>query len=319
MGTRLALAVALLCLCIQDQAAPAGTVSIVSSGRITPPVKHALSRVRAAVAKRGQTTRERRELSNDGDAVFVIGTTTDDLLTATLAAHDLSLPEKAGSLLIATVTDHVPPLVVIAGQDERGLTYALCEVAWAIETGPQNVQLSRLILNTTESPFLTTRSLQMQIFNEDLERDWYFDEDYWRGYFSMLVVCRYNNFTLTFGHQTNYMNPAYAWLVHVFQYPDIRVKGVTNVDRRRNLRMLERISRLAWEYGLDFTLGVWTQQPVEKYGPSSVETFPKGNFAADYCAHALKFPPRSSVTSRFAKSCCAIGVWIRQLTGSNSE
>ena len=287
MNPRLVLAATVICLCFQNQAEPAGTVAIVSSGRIAPPVKHALSRVKAAVTKRGQTPHDRREVPKDGDTVIVIGTAADDLLTSTLAAHDLSLPEEAESLLIVTVSDHVPPLVVIAGQDDRGLAYALYEVAWAIETAPRTVQLSRVILNTTESPFLRTRSLQMQIFNEDLERDWYFDEDYWRGYFSMLAACRYNNFTLTFGHQTNYMNPVYAWLVHIAQYPNVRVKGLTDDDRRRNLRMLDRISRLAWEYGLDFTLGVWTQQPVEKYGPSDVENFPEGNRAGDYCAQAL--------------------------------
>ncbi len=287
MNRRLVLAATVLCLCIQSQAKPADTVAIVSNGRISPPVKHALSRLKAALTKRGQTPRDQQAIPKDGDTVIVIGTPTDDLLTSTLAAHDLSLPEADESLLIATVPDHVPPLVVIAGQDDRGLAYALYEVAQAIEAAPQNVQLIRVVLNTTESPFLRTRSLQMQIFNEDLERKWYFDDDYWRGYFSMLAACRYNNFTLTFGHQTNYMNPVYAWLVHVAQYPNVRVKGVTNEDRRRNLRMLERISRLASEYGLDFTLGVWTQQPVEKYGPSDVENFPKGTRAGDYCAQAL--------------------------------
>ena len=284
---RILLLATVLFLTDLKQAESADTVTIVNSGRISSPVKHALAQFKSAVTKRGLTVRDRRVIANDGETVFVIGTATDAVLASTLASHNLALPPDDESLLIATVSDHEPPLVVIAGRDDRGLAYALYEVARAIETAPRNTQLINVVPKANEVPFLRTRSLQVQIFNKDLEQGWYFDEDYWHGYFRMLAACRYNNFTLTFGHQTNYMNPVYAWLVHVNQYPKVRVKGVTDDDRRRNLRMLERISRLAWEHGLDFTLGVWTQQPVEKYGPSDVENFPTGHRAGDYCAQAL--------------------------------
>lgn len=274
-------------LAVSSAAVSAESVAIVSSGRIAPPVRHALATLKSALKERGLAAEDKRVIPESGPTAFVIGTAIDQPVSQTLARHKLSLPEKAESLLIATVPDHAPPLIVVAGRDDRGLAYALYEVARGIETSPHKVALTRVIEAQREAPFLRTRSLQMQIFNEAVERDWYFDEDYWRGYFGMLAACRYNSFTLTFGHQTNYMNPAYAWLVPVPEYPDVRVRGLTNEARRRNLRMLNRISRLAWEYGIDFTLGIWTQQPVEKYGRTYIDNFPKGLRSADYCARAL--------------------------------
>jgi hypothetical protein len=53
--------------------------------------------------------------------------------------------------------------------------------------------------------------------------------------------------------------------------------------------MLKRISEIAVEHGLDFTLGVWMQMPVPRYpGAVLVEDLPDGEKAADYCARGLK-------------------------------
>ena len=75
------------------------------------------------------------------------------------------------------------------------------------------------ILEAVESPYLRVRSITIQLFNADLEADWYYDEKFWAEYFKRLAQCRYNNFTLTFSHQTNYLNPLYASLVDVPGFP----------------------------------------------------------------------------------------------------
>ena len=263
------------------------TVAIVCCEQMTPPVRHAVMRLRSALAARNQQTHDCRDIPVNGKNVFLLGTAADDVVLETLKSQRVALAEARESLVIVTVPDHTPPLVVIAGRDDRGLMYALYEVARAVETALRDQKLLDVIPTEIGAPFLRTRSLQVQIFNAELEADWYFDEDYWHGYFSLLAACRYNNFTLTFGHQTNYMNPVYAWLLHVNGYPEVRVKGLNRQARQRNLEMLERIARLAGEHGLDFTLGVWTQQPVEKYGRVYVEDFPDGDDARDYCAKAL--------------------------------
>lgn len=63
----------------------------------------------------------------------------------------------------------------------------------------------------------------------------------------MLARNRFNEFTLTFGHQTNYLNPVYPWLL---DDPEVRVRGLSDEQRAENLRMLARIAELAKEHGL---------------------------------------------------------------------
>src|SRR5262249_19621427 len=133
------------------------------------------------------------------------------------------------------------------------------------------------------------RSITIHPVNADLEEDWYFDERFWENYFAQLARCRYNHFTLTFSDQTNYLNPIYAYLVDVPGYPQVRVRGLSDAARRRNRAMLKRISELAHERGLDFTLGVWMQLPVPSYvGDVLVEHLPQGLAAASYCTAGLK-------------------------------
>ncbi len=272
---------------VAHEAEASNTFRIIGSQRLAPPVRHALTALRNALKQRGLTESTDDSNATADTTLLVIGTAADDRIGKTLARHRLTIPAGEESLLIQSFPEVTPPQVLVAGRDDRGLSYALYEVAQAVEAAPRGRRLTDVLNPARESPFLRTRSLQVQVFNEDLEREWYIDEQYWHRYFSMLAACRFNRFTLTFGHQTNYMNPVYAWLVRVPEYPDVRVRGLTEEERRRNLRMLERISRLAWDHGIEFTLGVWTQQPVEKYGRTYIENFPGGLQAADYCARAL--------------------------------
>ncbi|MEZ6049322.1 MAG: hypothetical protein R3C11_27840 [Planctomycetaceae bacterium] len=180
----------------------------------------------------------------------------------------------------------------MAGSDDRGLAYALYEIADAIRCGDRTA-LPGLVVETCESPLVATRSVQKQIFNEDLERVWYEDEAFWHWYFQMLARNRFNNYTLTFGHNTNYKVPPYAWMFEVPEYPEVAVKGLAQSARAENLHKFQKITSLAQEYGLDFTIGLWTQLPVVNervgldYGESYVENLPGGVAGGDYCAKGL--------------------------------
>ncbi|MBC7817513.1 MAG: hypothetical protein IAG10_11530, partial [Planctomycetaceae bacterium] len=203
--------------------------------------------------------------------------------------HRIQLSKQAESLCIQRLKAEKNPILLIAGADERGLSYALLDAARAVELSPKADAPFAAILEAVESPYLRVRSITIQLFNADLEAEWYFDEQFWAEYFKLLAQCRYNNFTLTFSHQTNYLNPLYAFLVDVPGFPQVSVKGLTPQDRERNLAMLKRIAEMAHERGLDFTLGIWTQLPVEKYpGEIRVEHLPTGLAAADYCAAGLR-------------------------------
>ena len=180
-------------------------------------------------------------------------------------------------------------MLLIAGFDAHGLSYALLDAARAIELAARGSDLWPLLRDTIENPLLRTRSMTVHPFNADVDASWYFDEAFWKPYFTELAHDRYNNLTVTFSDQTNYLNPIYAHLLEVPGYPQVQVQGLSAAGRQKNLAMLRRISELAAERGLDFTLGIWMQAPVPQYsGKVLAQNLPTGLDAAGYCAAGLK-------------------------------
>ncbi|GAH48450.1 unnamed protein product, partial [marine sediment metagenome] len=108
-----------------------------------------------------------------------------------------------------------------------------------------------------ESPNIPIRRLYIFLHNADLERDWYYSEEFWDGYLSLLAKSRYNEFNIVFGHQTSYLIPIYPYLFDIEEYPDVYVEGLSKEERTKNLGMLQFISNLARERGITFFIGIW--------------------------------------------------------------
>lgn len=140
----------------------------------------------------------------------------------------------------------------VSGGDLRGLMYGLLDVAEQIRTTGR-------VLATSGRPAVPLRGIRQFVHNEDLSAGWFDSEEYWRAYFQMLARCRFNRFNLVFAHQTSYMAPPYPYWVEIEEFPQVRVPGLSRERQRRNLEALCQIARLAAEFGIDFTLGVWQQ------------------------------------------------------------
>ena len=270
-------------------------VRLVIDHELPPPAKHAVDRLTDALMYRGFTITTGTDSDPKGSVSFVIGVAghsevVDDCLTR----HRLSAPEPAESLLITRLPSEDNKMFLFAGRDARGLAYAVHEVGEAIRLASAGSDPLTGIREARESPHLRMRSVTTQVFNQNVERAWYESEEYWHWFFDMLVRNRFNNYSLTIGHNTNHMVPPYAWLFEVSDYPEVRVKGVDDKERERNLHMFRRISEIAQEYGVDFTIGLWTQLPVVQarvgldYGESPVENLPTGMQGGDYCAKGLR-------------------------------
>jgi len=265
------------------------TITVVVDVPLSEPGERALCDLERALSARGFTPVRRDTMEKNGLHVVVGVAGRSNVVDRLLAAHHIPLAKQPGSLCIRHLREGNESLTLIAGADERGLSYAILEAARAVELVPEADLPLAGIPEATESPYLRVRSMTVQLFNADLEAEWYFDEEFWAEYFQLLARCRYNNFTLTFSHQTNYLTPVYAYLVDVPEFSQVTVKGLTPRDRQRNLAMLKRITEMAEERGLDFTLGIWTQLPVEDYsGEIRVTHLPTGLTAANYCGTALR-------------------------------
>lgn len=83
----------------------------------------------------------------------------------------------AESSTAAWITDRKQTLV-LAGRDERGLTYALRDAARGLAVAARPSDWTKAITPAVESPFLRVRNVSLHLFNADCEREWFFSEDF---------------------------------------------------------------------------------------------------------------------------------------------
>lgn len=280
------LLLALLC----THAWAATPVRIVVDASLAPQGELALGELERVLKAKGCEPARSGTAADDGMPAIIVGIAGSSALAdRTLVGQHLELPEAAESLCLHRLKRGVGASLLVCGRDARGLAYALREAARAIELAPKTDDVLAAVPEALESPFLRTRSITMHLLNHDLEAAWYFDEAFWQSYLALLARSRFNNFTLTFADQTNYLCPPYAYLVSVPGFPEVRVEGLDAKERARNLATLKRITELTQSHGLEFTLGVWTQMPVEKFvGTSRVLNLPGAEDAARFCAAGIR-------------------------------
>jgi hypothetical protein len=143
----------------------------------------------------------------------------------------------------------------ITGADPRGLMYGLLEAA-------EQMRRSGKVVQTQGRPVTAMRGIRQFVHNEEMEKKWYFSEEYWDTYFSMLARDRLNRFNLVFAHETNYRAPPYPFWLELPEFPEIQVPGLSADQRRKNLEMLCYISQSAADHGVDFTLGIWEHNAI---------------------------------------------------------
>lgn len=157
----------------------------------------------------------------------------------------------------------------VRAADERGAMYALLDAA-------EQIRRSGKIAAGAGRPATPLRGIRVFLHNKDQEESWYFAREYWDAYFSMLARNRFNRFNLVFAHQTNYLAPPYPFLVELAEFPQIRVPGLADAERARNLAMLCYIAKAAADHGVDFTLSFHTLEG----GPSF--TIPAAHITARF-------------------------------------
>jgi hypothetical protein len=272
----------------EDKLPDGKRVVIVVDGALPPPSALALGDLDRAMKQHMIAPQRASSIPDGVVATLIVGVAGLSAgVDRILREERIVLPPEPESLCIRRIGGG--QRVLIAGRDARGLSYALREAAHAIELAPAGSDALASVTDAIESPFLRTRSMTMHLFNRDLEAAWYGDPEFWESYLAMLAGCRFNSFTLTFTDQTNYLNPPYAHLAAVPDFPQVRVEGLDDAGRRKNLEMLRRIAEQTRARGLSFTLGIWTHLPVAKYiGGTPVHGLADGTAAADYCAAGLR-------------------------------
>lgn len=244
-----------------DKELPSSIVDIVIDGTIGPPSLFGIERIRHSFKEKGIYLQEEGSIGEaKSPFVILIGTLEgSEIIKDLKRGGKLTLSDKKESLAVKLIKEDGRNLLVVAGADDRGLMYALLEIARQIESLSKDKHVFDAIKETSESPNTPVRSMAVFLHNQDDERGWYYSKEYWEEYFGMLAADRWNTFNLVFSHQTPYLAPMYPFHVKVDKYPEVKAKGLTDEQREKNLEMLRFISSLAKERALDFTLSVWQQ------------------------------------------------------------
>lgn len=216
----------------------------------------------------------------------------------TIASRDVSAPLELPRVAEGYALWKSDGAIVAWGHDERGLVYALTELAdrAAHATGDNPFDGP---MPQAEKPSARIRSMARLFCSEEEDLDWFHDRKHWRDYLSMLATNRFNRFSLTLGMGYNYPyhNPWIQDVYFYFPYPflmqidgyDVEVRELDPEERDRNLETLKYIAKEAARRGLDFQLALWTQS-------YDFDDVPNANYTIDgitndnlapYCRDAL--------------------------------
>jgi hypothetical protein len=174
-------------------------------------------------------------------------------------------------------------MLVISGTDERGLMYALLEMAQHLED--EGLSGFDTVRDVTEFPANRVRGVDRYVMGH-LDNEWFFSDAFWQYFISRLAENRFNRFVLILGFDTAYLTPPYPFFVNVPGFRDVR--AVAEQKQKENLTQLRHIGRICHNSGVDFFLGTWQQLPWTEVQKHLVENLPSDEGAlAEYCARGM--------------------------------
>jgi hypothetical protein len=181
-----------------------------------------------------------------------------------LKVAGVKIPEISEALGLIPVKLDGKQLLLTYGQDERGLVYALLELADRVWHSEQPLAALNVQKPIIEQPANSIRSLNRLFVSDVEDKPWYNDREMWPQYLTMLATQRFNRFNLSFGIGYDFLQKvtdayflfAYPFLFSVPGY-HVRVPQLPDTERDSNLAMLTFISEQTVARGLQFQLGIW--------------------------------------------------------------
>ena len=278
-----------VCLCVS---ATATTVTIVSDELPGLPVQHGLGKVIAALQEKGVEVSKTFKLEKaGGDILLVAGLPSSKGAAATLMGPGISPPAKAESLLVKNTEWKGKSTVLVAGADDRGLMYALLDIADRISWAKSARNPFSKVVDIEEEPYVPERALSIYAMHQKLFERRFHDVAQWEQYLDMLAKDRFNTFVLILGYSpATYLAPPYPFFFDVEGFPQVYVPDLSKEQQRRNLGMLKKLIQMTHDRGLDFTLGIWDHVPRKSKSPGY--EFPEGVTTDNLVPYTMAAVPR---------------------------
>ena len=250
------------------------SVSIIADGLPGPGTRHGLRKVRAALREKGVRFEQVNSFRKAKGRIEIVVGIADGSGAAAKLLKSIPMyrdfaPEGTESLLIHNIERKRRKLrsvaealerrrLLVTGGDDRGLMYALLDVADRIGWADDPKSPLSEVRNAQEKPAVAERALSIYTMHQANFESYFYDEGYWSRYLDMLARNRFNTFALLFGYENwGYFSPPYPYFFDLEEFPDVKMVGITKDKQRRNLDALNRIIRMTHERGMNFTLGIW--------------------------------------------------------------
>ena len=257
---KIAVLAALGLLALVQVASAQVTVSLVSESSPGPAAAHGLTKLAAALgARKIEVDRAAAPAAAKGGIVIVAGLASGSGPAAELLkSAGVSAPAGPEALVVHHVQVAGKPAVVVAGSDDRGLMYALLDVADRVGWAEDPARPLSEVKDAAERPAVAERALSVYTFHRATFESRFFDEAYWARYLDLLAADRFNTFVLIFGYENwGYFSPPYPYFFDIEEFPGVKVVDFAADRQRQYLAGLKRLIAMAHARGLRFTVGIW--------------------------------------------------------------
>ena len=194
-----------------------------------------------------------------GKVVIVAGLSTANGEAAKLLkAANRTIPAEAEALTIWKTDFKKKPVWVVSGSDDRGLMYALLDVADRVSwSNDAKAPLSE-VKEITEKPDAKERAVSIYTMNRAYWETRFYDQAYWAKYLDMLAKNRFNSLVVIFGYENGgFLAPCYPYFFNVEGFPGVSMVGLSASEQQRNLKAMNRLIDMCHERGIRFTVGIW--------------------------------------------------------------
>ncbi|HVS51957.1 MAG TPA: hypothetical protein VHD62_06335 [Opitutaceae bacterium] len=237
-------------------------ISIVAPAHPGAPAQHGLAQLAAALSAQGWAVENVSTLDAAHGSRIVVTSAADLPADTQRALAPLPARDRPESLAIKKFALREKRALLVAGADDRGLMYALLDVAdrvgWTPRADAPGADPFREVRDIAEAPFIRDRSLSVYTMNRAHWESRFYDERYWTRYFDLMAADRFNRFLIVFGYENGgFLAPPYPYFFDTPGFDGVHMVGLTREQQQRNLAALNRLIALAHARGIAVSFGIW--------------------------------------------------------------
>ncbi len=249
--------------------------------------------------------------ARSGDFI-IVAAGSDSSIANQLLKDNIKIPSTSEALGLVPLKSDDKQILLVCGYDVRGLVYALLELSDRVQYSDEPIASMNIQKPVIEQPANVIRSLNRLFVSEIEDKPWFYNQEMWREYLTMLTTQRFNRFNLSFGIGYDFLQNvtdayflfAYPFLLSVPGY-NVKVPQLPDSERDKNLEMLKFISEETAAWGIQFQLGIWM------HGYKWIDS-PKANYTIEGLTPETHAPYCRDAVRQLLKACPAIsGITFR--------